>query len=311
MIRKKQAYDQFGHAGFDQRYSQEDIFRNVNFEDIFGDLFGGSGGIFDSFFGGARRKRKGQDIQTEVFLDFEDVLEDQEKKIKLKKNVACDRCDGTGAEGRQLETCSFCSGRGMEVKQQRTPFGVFATQRPCHNCHGKGSMPKEYCKDCHGDGVRYKETSIDVKTPAGISDGQMLRVRGEGVAIKDGEPGDLIVYVNVRPHELFEREGNNIHIDLPVSFSQAALGDEVEVPTIKGKSTIKIPAGTQSSTTFRIKGKGIPDLNGYGKGDELVHVHVKTPQKLTKKAKGLLEELAKENKEKLKPQKGFFEGLFN
>ena len=306
---KRKTYDSHGHAGFDQRYSQEDIFRNANFEDIFGDMFGGS--IFESFFGGGRRKQRGQDIQVSVTLDFEDVRHSTEKNIPLKKNTTCSRCHGTGAEGGHMKTCDDCHGRGAQVKQQRTPFGVFQTQMPCHTCNGRGELPEKMCKNCDGDGVEYKEKNIKVTIPAGIDNGQVLRVHGEGVAVKDGEAGDLLVVVSVRAHDLFERDGMNIHIDLPISFTQAALGDEVSVPTLDGESTIKIPAGTQSNTTFRLKEKGLPGLHGRGHGDEYVHVHVKTPEKLSKRGKELLKEFAKENREKLSPQKGFFNRLFD
>lgn len=307
---KRKAYDQFGHAGFDQRYSQEDIFRGTNFEDLFGDLFGGS--IFESFFGaGNRRAAKGNDIRTDVTIDFEDVINGLDKTIKLQKNISCEHCDGTGAEDGDLVNCSKCHGKGRIIKQQRTPFGIFSAQTLCSECQGKGQVPKNECKHCDGDGILFKEKTIKVKIPPGIDDGQIIRVHGEGTAVKHGASGDLLVVVRVRQHELFERDGIDVHIDLPISFSQAALGAELEVPTLEGTTKIKVPAGTQSNTTFRLKGKGLPDINGYGHGDQFVHAHVKTPQKLTKVEKELLLQLGKENKERLSPQKNFFEKMFN
>lgn len=308
---KKASYDQHGHAGFDQRYSQEDIFRNANFEDIFSDIFGG-GSIFDMFFGGrGGRARQGQSIQAETTIDFEDVINGIEKKITLKKNVTCEHCNGTGAKDGTFTTCTTCHGRGYQTRQQRTPFGVFQSQMPCSSCNGQGKIPKEECKHCEGEGVRYKDHTLNIKIPAGIDDEQTLRIRGEGVAIKGGTPGDLLLTIYVRPHEYFEREGAHIHLTFPITITQASLGDEIKVPTLEGETTIKIPAGTQSHTTFRLKGKGLPDIHGGSHGDEYVHIRVQTPQKLTKRARELLKELAKENKESLKPHKGFFEKLFN
>ncbi len=309
---KRKAYDQFGHAGFNQQYSQEDIFRNANFEDIFSDLFGEGGSIFDMFFGGGGRRGtpRGQSIQVETTIDFEDVITGIEKTITLKRNIPCDHCKGTGAKDGDFKNCGTCHGRGYQVKQQRTPFGVFQAQMPCSTCQGQGHIPKEECKHCDGDGVIYKEKPLKVKIPQGIDDGQTLRIRGEGVAVKGGIAGDLLVVVHVRPHEYFEREGTTVHLTYPITFTQAALGDDITVPTLEGEATIKIPPGTQSEATFRLKGKGLPTLHGEDIGDFFVHIQVRTPEKLTKRARELLRELAKENKESLKPGKGFFKKLF-
>ncbi len=304
---KRKAYDNYGHAGFDQRYTEEDIFRNVNFDDIFGDMFGGS--IFDMFFGG-RRERRGQDIHVEVEINFEDVIKGIKKQVTIKKNTPCDACEGTGAKDAIFKTCETCNGRGAQIRQQRTPFGIFSTQTTCRTCGGTGRTPQKTCPSCEGEGVEYTDHSLTVSIPAGIDHGQMLRIRGEGVAVKNGISGDLLVSVHVHPHELFERDGQDIHIELPLSFSQAALGDEIKIPTLDGQATLTIPAATQSNTTFRLKHKGIPEVNGRGIGDEYIHVIVRTPEKLTKKAKDLLHDLAKENKETLKPQKGILQRMF-
>ncbi|MDP6641819.1 MAG: molecular chaperone DnaJ [Candidatus Nanoarchaeia archaeon] len=308
---KKQQYDTYGHAGFDQRYSQEDIFRGADFGSVFEDLFGESSNIFDMFFGGnfnrGRRQRRGNDLQYNLTIDFEEAAFGIDKEVTINKDIECSKCQGSGAEHGELEQCSTCQGSGMQKRTQRTPFGMFQTTTTCGNCNGEGEVSKKVCLNCNGNGVEKKSKKIKIKIPKGIDNGQFLRIRGEGQDIKNGSSGDLIVVVNVKAHKYFTRDENNIHLDFPISFSQAALGDEVKVPTLEKEVKMKIPSGTQSHTLFRLKGKGIEDVNGYGKGDEFVRVIVKTPSKTNKKQKELFDSLAKENKEKLKIEKGFLD----
>ena len=305
---KRQQYDQFGHAGFDQRYSQEDIFKNVNFDDIFSEVFGRSGNnIFDMFFGGGRRERRGNDLRYDLEISFEEAAFGTEKKIKIPRLIECDECGGTGAENKKTVKCSSCNGTGQIRKTTRTPFGMFSQVGVCKECEGSGETAKANCKSCRGTGLREDAKEVNIKIPAGVDNGNRLRINGKGEAIKNGESGDLYIFLTVRPHEIFEREGNNIHLNIPISFSQAALGDEITIPTLKEKIKIKISAGIQSGTILRLKDKGIE--NSYNNGDQYIHVIVKTPSKLSSKQKKLLTELAKENKEKLRIEKGFFDKI--
>tara|TARA_Y100000310_G_scaffold345729_1_gene468932 strand:- start:12525 stop:13637 length:1113 start_codon:yes stop_codon:yes gene_type:complete len=303
---KKQQYDSFGHAGFDQRYSQEDIFRGADFGSIFEDLFGGNFGGFDSFFGGGRQ-RKGHDLEKSMTINFEEAVFGAEKEITVKKYSECDSCKGTGAKDSKLIECPVCHGEGHSKRTQRTPFGVFQTTTNCRNCNSSGEVPKDLCSNCHGYGVENKSDEIKVKIPKGIDDEQILKIKGEGEYLKNGIPGDLFLHINVKQHKIFTRKENDIYLDFPISFSQAALGDEVEIPTLDEEVKMKIPQGTQSHTLFRLKNKGVEGLNGYGQGDQFVRVIVKTPSKLDKQQKEFFDKLAKENKEKLKIEKGFFD----
>ncbi len=306
---KRQQYDQFGHVGFDQRYSQEDIFRNVNFDDIFSEIFGGrSGGIFDMFFGGGgHRERRGNDLRYDLEISFEEAAFGSEEKIRIPRLIECDECEGTGAEHKETTTCSKCNGTGEIRKTTRTPFGMFSQVSTCRECEGTGEVAKSRCKTCRGSGLREDNMDVNIKIPSGVENGNRLRIRGKGEAIKNGAPGDLYIFLTVKPHDIFEREGNDIHLNIPISFSQAALGDEVNVPTLDGRTKIKIPSGTQGGTVFRLIEKGIK--NTYEKGDLYIHIIVKTPTKLNSNQKFFFKELAKENKEKLKIEKGFFEKI--
>ncbi len=308
---KRQQYNIFGHAGFDQRYTQEDIFRGADFSNIFEDIFGESFDIFDMFFGRGfgrhRRQRKGNDIQYDLTIDFEESAFGATKEISIKKDSECSHCNGTGAEDGKLTECDNCDGTGLQRRTQRTPFGYFQTTTTCRNCNGEGKVARKICLNCNGYGIEKKSKKIKIKIPKGINNGQFLRVTGEGQDIKDGSPGDLFVVINVKPHKFFTREDNNIYLDFPISFSQAALGDEIKIPTLYGDVKMKIPTETQSHTLFRLKGKGIEDVNGHSIGDQLVRIIVKTPTKLSKKQRELLQELAKESKEELKIEKGFFD----
>lgn len=304
--KKKQQYDQFGHAGFSQRYSQEDIFRDFDFKDIFGDFFGDN--VFDMFFGGRRRTR-GKDLRYDVTIDFEDAVFGCEKEIRFLKNIKCDDCEGEGGE---LYVCSECGGNGQIRRSRSTPFGSFVQVTTCNRCHGEGKSIKKMCKACDGEGVVNRERRLKIKIPAGVDNGSQLRVAREGEAGPRGRYGDLYVLIHVKESDVFERHGNDIYVNLPIGFSQAALGDVVNVPSLKGDVKLKIPAGVQSGTRFRLNGKGIAYLDGYGHGDQYVVVNVVTPKKVNKEQKRLFEKLKSfENKKSVLDKiKDFGKGIF-
>lgn len=305
---KKARYDQYGHAGMGQG----------GFGGA-GDFAGGFGGfedIFSSFFGGggARRNpnapRQGDDLQYQMTISFEDAVFGTDKDIVLKKEVTCETCDGTGAEpGTEIHTCENCHGRGTEQVEQNTPFGRVRTERPCHVCGGKGKTFDERCHTCHGSGRMVKDVTINVKVPAGVDNGQQLRVAGHGEpGINGGPAGDLYVVFRVQPHEYFERDGDDIFYQLNLTFAQAALGDEIEIPTLDGKVRLTIPAGTQTGKRFRLKDKGIENVHGYGRGDQYVTATVVTPTKLSERQAELLREFADIDGESLNEQpQNFFD----
>jgi len=288
---KRAHYDQFGHTDPNQGFGG---FGGADFD------FGGFGGfedIFSSFFGGARRRdpnapRAGADLQYTMILKFEEAAFGKETDIEIPREETCDTCHGSGAKpGTKKETCSHCRGTGQISIEQATPFGRIVNKRVCHHCSGTGQLIKEKCTTCSGSGRVKKRKKIHVKIPAGIDDGQQLRVSGQGEAgINGGPPGDLYIVFRVEPHEFFERDGDDIYCEIPLTFAQAALGDEIEVPTLHGKVKLKVPAGTQTGTKFRLKGKGVPNVRGYGHGDQHILVRVVTPVKLTEKQKQLLRE---------------------
>ena len=309
---KRQNYDRFGseegfsQQGFNGGFSGSG-FDNFNMDDAFD--------MFEGFFGGSpfgysrsrRRQRKGADLQYVMDISFEEAAFGADKKIEIEKAEKCEACGGTGAEGGKISVCSGCNGSGMSKRTFRTPFGMMMQSGSCSQCNGTGSTAKERCEKCHGKGVVKKTKQLTVTIPAGVDSGSTLRLSNEGEAGERGtQNGNLYIELRVKPHKLFEREGNDVYLEMPVTFAQASLGDEVKVPTLHGDVTMKIPAGTQSETVFKIKGKGIQYINSEGLGDELVKVVVKIPEKLTKKQKELLEDFAKESNEKLKPRKGLF-----
>ncbi|MBU4221886.1 MAG: molecular chaperone DnaJ [Euryarchaeota archaeon] len=315
---KRQQYDQFGHAGIDQRYSQEDIFRGAapDIEDIlkgfgFGGGGGRGGGIFDSFFsgGGERREgpRRGSDMLYELAIEFEEAASGKKVDLEFPRNDRCDVCKGSGAKpGTSPKTCSACRGTGQVNRTQNTPFGRFMTTSTCGTCRGAGNVIDSPCTTCHGSGTVQKKRKLEVKIPPGVDSGSRLRVSGEGEAgHKGGPPGDLYVEIYVKPHKIFTRHENDVVMEASISFTQAALGDEIPVPTLDGKASMKIPAGTQNGHVFRLRGKGFPSLHGSGKGDELVKIKVEVPTKLNEKQKQLLKEFAEISGEKIK-SKGFF-----
>ena len=286
--------------------------------DIFGDIFGGGfGGGFSGFGGGSSTRtanvpRKGHDIQASVILTFEEAAHGCSKKITINRQDTCPDCGGTGAaKGTSPETCPDCGGRGYVVTQQRTPFGVMQTQQPCSRCGGKGKLVKNPCKVCHGSGKVATKKTLEVSIPMGIDDDQSFALRGMGDAGTNGGPaGDVIVMVSVRPSEVFQRDGYDVWVTVPITYSQAVLGDSVTVPSIDGKVEYTVPEGTQSGTTFRLRGKGIQYLNGRGRGDQYVIVDVEIPKKVTRAQREALKAFEDSMKEdNYEKRKGFFKNL--
>ncbi|WP_028783265.1 molecular chaperone DnaJ [Thalassobacillus devorans] len=289
---KRAQYDQFGHAGAQGQGGFGGFGGGA--ED-----FGGFGDIFDMFFGGGggRRRdpnapRKGADLQYTMTLGFEEAIFGKETDIEIPKEEECETCDGSGAKpGTTPETCPHCQGSGQLNEEQNTPFGRVVNRRVCHYCQGSGKIVKDKCNTCGGSGKVTKRKKIHVSIPAGIDEGMQIRIAGQGEAGANGGPaGDLFVVVRVQSHEFFERDGDHIFCEMPVTFAQAALGDELEVPTVHGKVKLKVPAGTQTGKTFRLKGKGAPNVRGGGHGDQHVKIRVVTPQNLTERQKELLRE---------------------
>ncbi|HAQ07045.1 MAG TPA: molecular chaperone DnaJ [Bacillus bacterium] len=288
---KRAQYDQFGHVDPNQGFGGGD----------FGGGFGGFEDIFNSFFGGGggRRRdpnapRQGADLQYTMTLKFEEAVFGKETDIEIPREETCGTCSGTGAKpGTKVDTCKHCHGSGQLNVEQNTPFGRIVNRRVCHYCSGTGKEIKEKCNTCSGTGKVTRRNKIHVKIPAGVDDGQQLRVAGKGEAgINGGPAGDLYIVFHIRSHEFFERDGDDIYCEMPITFVQASLGDEVEIPTLHGKVKLKIPAGTQTGTKFRLKGKGVPNVRGYGTGDQHVLVRIITPTKLSEKQKQLLREFA-------------------
>lgn len=290
---KRGQYDQFGHAGTQGQGG----FGGFGGGQDFGG--GGFGDIFDMFFGGGGRRndpnapRQGADLQYRMVLNFEEAIFGKETDITIPRDETCETCDGSGAKpGTKVETCSHCHGTGqLEVEQNIMGLGRVVNRRACNYCSGTGKIIPEKCKTCHGTGTVKKNRQIHIKIPAGIDEGQQIRVAGKGEPGENGGPaGDLFVVIQVRDHDIYHREGDNIFLELPITFAQAALGDEVEVPTVYGKVKMKIAPGTQTGKTFRLKGKGAPNVRGYGHGDQHVQVRVMTPLNLTDRQKELLRE---------------------
>ncbi|MBW3012957.1 molecular chaperone DnaJ [Candidatus Woesearchaeota archaeon] len=293
--KKREQYDRFGTAegigGFD--FSGFDFgggFGGINFDDIFEMFTGG----FNPF---GRRTRKGgpvrgNDLAYDMEISLEEAAFGTEKEIVIPTLIACEKCNGTGAEDPDdIEKCHDCDGSGYVQKSSRTPFGIFATTSTCRTCGGTGKYIKSLCNFCDGEGRITKNNKIKVDVPAGVHSGTRLRLAGKGEAgLKGGRSGDLYLILHVKEHQIFERRNNDIYVSVPISFAQAALGSEIEVPTLKAKAKLKIPAGTQTGTLFKLKGKGVPNLRGYGSGDQMVRVVVEVPEKLNAKQKKLLKE---------------------
>ena len=301
---KRAKYDQFGHAAFGDGSPFPGGFDfTAGFEDVFGDIFG------EFFGGGARRGRgRGEDLRYNLTLKFEEAVSGIEKKIKIPRHGPCDTCHGSGAKaGTAPQTCPTCRGRGQVSFQQ----GFFSVSRTCSTCQGQGTIVKDPCANCGGSGRLRKLHTLNVKIPAGVDTGSRLKLRSEGEsAPAGGAPGDLYVVIQVEPHPIFIRENLDILCDVPISIAQAALGAEIDVPTLNGKVKMKIPPGTQSGKVFRMKGKGVNDVQGYHQGDQHVRVSVETPTHLTARQKELLKEFATAGGEDVNPMaKGFLDKM--
>ena len=301
---KRARYDRLGHAGVDGNSgyggggshfnSAEDIFS------AFGDIFGEMGGSpFESFFGGSgggQRRPQGQrgsNLRIKVRLSLEEIAQGVTKKIKVKKQISCNVCHGSGAkDSNSVTTCNTCKGSGYVRQVRNTFLGQMATTSACPTCKGNGRVVTANCGNCKGEGTLFGEEMIDLQIPAGVADGMQLQLSGKGNAgAKGGGAGDLIISIEEAPHEYFQREGMNVHHELYVNFADAALGTSVEVPTLDGRVRIKIPAGMQAGKVFRLEGKGLPSVQSYGKGDQLVHVNIWTPKKINDDERALLERL--------------------
>ncbi|MEF9989291.1 MAG: molecular chaperone DnaJ [Christensenellaceae bacterium] len=297
---KRQQYDTYGSAD-PQGFGGGGAYSGGGFEG-----FGGFGDIFDNIFGGGMRgqqtngPQQGSDIRVNIRIEFEQAAFGVKQEITVTRTEKCDECGGSGAKkGTQKRTCPTCNGTGQQRVQQNTMFGSFASVQPCHTCNGEGSIIDTPCEKCKGKGTMQKQRSISVNIPAGIDSGQVMTMRGEGNAgKKGGSNGDLLIYVTVKPHRLFERLGYDLYLDMDISMLQATLGDEIEVPTLDGKVRYKVAEGTQPGTVFRMKGKGIKNLNSSKTGDLYVRANVQIPKKLTEKQKKVLREFEERTKNK-------------
>jgi molecular chaperone DnaJ len=313
---KRAMYDRVGHAaeqggmgggGFQGGFSGDFGDLGDIFGDIFGDILGGQRG--GRAGGGGRRRSRamaGDDLQTEMFVSFEEAAFGVEKEININRSVSCETCHGSGAKkGSGPTTCDMCQGHG-EVRRQQ---GFFTIAQPCPKCHGTGQVIKDACETCHGRGRNKKREKLSVKVPAGIDEGQRLKLSGQGDSGSNGGPaGDLFVLIHIEPHEFFKRDEYDVHCEVPITFSQAALGTEVEIPTLGGRVSMKIPDGTHSGQKMKLRNKGITKLGGYGFGDQIITIHVETPAKLSKEQRELFKQLGELEQTTSNPMtKGFFE----
>ena len=293
---KRARYDQFGHAGVDPNYGAggggfTGDFGDIDLGDLFGSFFGGfGGGGFGSSAGRRNGPQKGESLRASLTITFEEAAFGCEKELTVERMEQCTTCKGSGcAPGTTPEVCPECHGSGVVQTRRQTPMGVFASSNPCRKCGGTGRIIHQPCPDCHGGGFTRKRKTIKVSIPAGIDHGQTISLRGQGHAGKNGGPaGDLLVTVMVQPHDVFRRDGTAVFCEAPITFTQAVLGAELEIPTIDGKVKYTIPEGTQTGTVFRLKGKGIPVLNGRGRGDQYVTVTIETPRNLNREQKDAL-----------------------
>lgn len=310
---KRQRYNQFGHAGVG---SAGGFSGGMNMEDIFsqfGDIFGGAFGGFGGGTRGGRRVSRGTNLRVKVKLNLKEIAEGVEKKIKVHKHVACKTCHGSGARNGEYENCRNCHGTGTVTRVQQTILGAMQTQTTCSACHGEGRIVRDKCQTCHGDGIVREEEVISINIPAGVAAGMQLSMSGKGnAAPRGGINGDLLILIEEDEHPLLKREGSHLIYYLNISFPDAALGTSVEIPTIDAKAKIKIDPGTQSGKMLRLKGKGLPDVNSYQRGDLLVEISVYTPTSLSAEEKKTLEQMrASKNFEPnpSKKEKGFFDRM--
>ena len=317
---KKARYDQYGHAGVDPNFAAGGGFNGGDFDfgdlgDLFGSFFGG--GFGGGGFGGGRSQSanapvRGESIRVRLSISFEEAAFGCQKEVSVSRTEACEVCKGTGcAPGTTAEICPDCRGSGYVQQRRQTPLGFMSSTVPCPRCGGKGKIIHQPCTSCHGSGEQRKQKSIQVTIPAGIDDGQTISLRGQGNAGQNGGPaGDLLITVSVRPHTLFRRDGSNIYCEMPITFIQATLGAEVEVPTIDGKVRYSIPEGTQTGTTFRLRGKGVPSLRSKVRGDQFVTVTIETPQNLNKEQKDALRKFGETvGENNYQQRKSFFQKL--
>jgi len=298
---KRARYDQFGHEGVQSAFRTggfdwSDFTHFADISDIFGDLggFGFGGSIFDQFFGRSARRgpQEGRSLRYDIEISIEEAARGVEKEIRVPHSVACKTCEGAGAKSGDMKTCPTCKGSGQIQRGQRRGYTSFVTITNCPTCRGTGKQVLKKCPDCDGAGVTQTTSTIKVSVPKGADEGMRLRIRGAGEASPNGgQPGDLYIVVHIAEHPVFTRDGNDLWVEAPISFAQAALGAEIKVPTLDGDALVTIPAGTQTGTVFRLKGRGMPDLRGYSTGDQFVKVVVVTPTKLTPQQKELLRQL--------------------
>ena len=310
---KKARYDQFGHAGVDPNYGAggagSPFGQDIDFGDIFSSFFGGFGGRRSA---NPNAPRRGSDIETQLYISFEEAAKGCKKTVQYQAVSTCKDCNGTGAQrGTSPKTCSACGGRGQVTINQRTPFGVVQTSRPCDACKGRGKIIETPCRTCNGRGQVRRKKTVEVNIPAGINDDQVLNVAGHGNSGTNGGPaGDLHVYIGIRPHPIFERRGDDVWCDLPITFTQAALGATVTVPTLDGKASYDIHEGTQPGDVFKLKGKGIQHLGSKGRGDQYVKVVIEVPKNLNSKQKQLIRDFDSAVSEKnYQKRKGFMDKL--
>ncbi|MEN6445749.1 MAG: molecular chaperone DnaJ [Candidatus Cloacimonas sp.] len=319
---KRQIYDQYGHSGLENQFggtgfSWDEFMHRSDLNDIFGDGFGS---IFETLFGGGfggRTQRssgspnRGEDLQIELSLSLQDIAKGAEKTIKIGIKEPCEKCGGTGSAEGQTEVCPNCKGTGQVRQIRQSLFGRMQTISECPSCQGEGRIIKNKCTKCYGEGRIGSVKEIKVKIPSGVSEGQYIRLRGQGnVGPRGGSRGDILVLIHEKQDDLFEREGNNIILTYPITISQAVLGDEIIVPTLSGSVKMKIPAGTQSGSSFRLKGQGIQSHNSYTRGDQIVRIIVVTPTKISRDEADVYAKLKEFDKKRdLKPGKSFLSKL--
>ena len=315
---KKQQYDQFGHAAFEQGGAGFGGggfggFGDFDINDIF-NMFRGNSNFRDfeeyTNFGGSSRRsyvEAGDDIILGLKITLEESAKGVEKTIKYKRIGKCQHCHGTGGEDSKMKTCPTCNGQGRVRAQQRSFFGMSITEIPCPDCHGKGQVPEKKCQHCHGSGNATETVEKKINVPAGIDDGKKIKYAGFGQASQNGGPnGDLYVVIRIKSHDIFVRDRENLYCEVPISYSTAVLGGEVEIPTLNGKKTIRVPEGTESGRLLKVKGEGIKSLRGYGQGDIIVKITIETPKKLTDKQKELLQKFEESLNDKNYEQKSGF-----
>ncbi len=306
---KRNLYDQYGHAGLSGQFAQggfqwSDFTHAQDVSDIFGDMgsFGFGGNLFDALFGGGRRRagpHQGQSLRYDVEITLEDAAKGESREVQVPHAVACEVCHGTGAKGGKLTQCPTCGGKGQIQNVQQRGYSRFVSITPCPRCGGRGQLAEAKCPECGGRGQQIRTQKLSVDIPPGIDDGMRLRVQGGGDVSPDGgPPGDLFVVVHVKPHGIFKREGADVWIDLPVSFAEAALGADTEVPTIEGKAVLHVPPGTQGNSVFRMKGNGLQRIGERGKGDQFVRVQIMVPKRLSAEQKALLKKFTELEGEK-------------